>query len=57
MTDKTRIMLVDDHSLCRSGLTELLEHQGEMSVVAATGDPAQVLPKLREHQPDRKSVV
>lgn len=52
MTDKTRIMLVDDHSLCRSGLTELLEHQGDMCVVAATGDPTQVLSLLREHQPD-----
>lgn len=52
MTDKTRIMLVDDHSLCRSGLTELLEHQGDMCVVAATGDPTQVLSLLRAHQPD-----
>ena len=52
MTDKIRIMLVDDHALCRSGLTELLEHQGDMSVVSATGDPQQVLPLLREHQTD-----
>ena len=52
MTAKIRIMLVDDHALCRSGLTELLEHQGEMSVVSATGDPQQVLPLLREHQTD-----
>ena len=28
-------MLVDDHALCRSGLTELLEHRGEMKVVGA----------------------
>lgn len=52
MTDRTRVMLVDDHALCRSGLTELLEHQGQMTVVGATGDPAKVLPMLREHQPD-----
>ena len=52
MTDKTRIMLVDDHSLCRSGLIELLEHQGTMHVVAATGDPAQVPSLLHEHRPD-----
>lgn len=52
MTAKTRVMLVDDHALCRSGLTELLEHQGEMTVVAATGDPGKVAPMLREHQPD-----
>jgi len=36
-------MLVDDHALCRSGLTELLEHRGNMDVVVATGDPAQVV--------------
>ncbi|MBE0472596.1 response regulator [Rhodoferax sp.] len=52
MTDKIRLMLVDDHSLCRSGLKELLEHRGGMSVVCATGDPDQVVPLLQEHQPD-----
>ena len=52
MTAKTRVMLVDDHALCRSGLTELLEHRGDMKVVGATGDPAQVVPMLREHLPD-----
>lgn len=52
MTTKTRIMLVDDHSLCRCGLTELLEHRGGMAVVAATGNPDLVMPMLREHQPD-----
>lgn len=53
MTDpKTRVMLVDDHALCRSGLTELLEHRGHMQVVEATGDPTQVVPLLRQHQPD-----
>jgi two-component system nitrate/nitrite response regulator NarL len=45
-------MLVDDHSLCRRGLTELLEQRGGMTVVTATGDPDQVVPALREHRPD-----
>ena len=52
MTPKTRVMLVDDHALCRSGLSELLEHRGGMVVVGSTGDPAQVVPMLREQQPD-----
>lgn len=52
MTTMTRVMLVDDHALCRSGLTELLEHRGGMTVVGATGDPAQVVPMLLEQQPD-----
>lgn len=52
MNAKPRVMLVDDHALCRSGLSDLLEHRGGVSVVAATGDPALVLPMLREHQPN-----
>jgi two-component system nitrate/nitrite response regulator NarL len=52
MSAKTRVMLVDDHALCRSGLTELLQHRGHMDVVVTTGDPTQVVPLLREHQPD-----
>ena len=51
MTEKVRVMLVDDHSLCRSGLKELLEHRGGMSVVTTTGDPDQVVPLIREHHP------
>lgn len=47
-----RIALVDDHALCRSGLTELLEQRGGMKVVGATGNPEQVVPMLREQQPD-----
>lgn len=47
-----RVMLVDDHALCRSGLAELLTHRGNMQVVCATGNPDLVLPLLREHQPD-----
>ena len=52
MTEPIRIMLVDDHSLCRSGLTELLEHRAGMKVIGATGNPELVLPMLREHTPD-----
>lgn len=52
MNAKPRVMLVDDHALCRSGLTDLLDHRGGVSVVAATGDPALVVSMLREHQPD-----
>ena len=51
MNDKTRVMLVDDHALCRSGLTELLQHRGGMDVVCATGDARLVVGLLRQHQP------
>ena len=47
-----RVVLVDDHALCRTGLTDLLQHRGKITVVAALGDPDQVARVLREHQPD-----
>lgn len=47
-----RIILVDDHTLFRKGLAELLERDGALQVVAMTGDPHQVPTLLREHQPD-----
>lgn len=47
-----KVVLVDDHSLCRNGLTDLLQQRGQMQVAAATGDPTQVVGLLREHQPD-----
>lgn len=46
------VVLVDDHSLCRNGLTDLLEHRGGMRVAASTGDAERVVPLLREHRPD-----
>ena len=49
---KIRVALVDDHSLCRSGLTELLVHRYGMTVVGATGDAEELIVLLREHQPD-----
>lgn len=52
MNTPIRIALVDDHALCRSGLTELLEHRGGMQVVGATGNPDLVAAMLREQQPD-----
>ena len=42
MNAMLRIALVDDHALCRNGLTELLERRGGMQVMAATGDAEQV---------------
>ncbi|MCU0840848.1 MAG: response regulator [Thiobacillaceae bacterium] len=48
----TRIILVDDHTLFRKGLAELLERDGAMRVVAMTGNPGEVQPLLRQHNPD-----
>ncbi len=47
-----RIVLVDDHTLFRKGLAELLEREGEIKVSAITGSPAEVADLLRQHHPD-----
>ena len=46
-----KIVLVEDHSLCRSGLTDLLQQRGQMQV-AATGNPDVVPDLLQTLQPD-----
>ncbi len=46
-----RVVLVDDHALCRSGLSDLLQHRG-IEVVAALGDPGKLAAVLQEHKPD-----
>jgi two-component system nitrate/nitrite response regulator NarL len=51
-TPPIRVVLVDDHALCRNGLSDLLQHRGNMQVVAALGDPEQLAGVLREHKPD-----
>jgi two-component system nitrate/nitrite response regulator NarL len=48
----TRIILVDDHTLFRKGLAELLEQSGEIEVTAFTGKPEEVAMLLRAHRPD-----
>ncbi len=52
MTEKTRVILVDDHTLFREGLAELLEHYGTVHVCGIAGDPDIAKRLIREHQPD-----
>ncbi len=47
-----RIVLVDDHALCRNGLSDLLTQRGGMQVLAALSNPDQVITVLREQKPD-----
>jgi two-component system nitrate/nitrite response regulator NarL len=47
-----RIVMVDDHALCRNGLTDLIAHRSSMRVVASTGDAEQAIELIREHRPD-----
>ncbi len=52
MSEKIRVVLVDDHSLCRRGLTELLTHRYNIAVVGATDDGDELTALLSEHHPD-----
>ncbi len=52
MSSMTRIILVDDHTLFRKGLAELLEQSGSIEVSAFTGNPDEVESLLRAHRPD-----
>ena len=52
MTAPIKVMLVDDHTLFRRGLAELLEGRDGIRVVAATGDPEDAPRLAREHSPD-----
>jgi two-component system nitrate/nitrite response regulator NarL len=52
MTAPIRVVLVDDHTLFRKGLAELLEHSGTVEVVGITGDPDEAHRLLRDATPD-----
>ena len=52
MNEKIRVVLVDDHSLCRRGLTELLTHRYGITVVGATDNGDELVALLRDHLPD-----
>ncbi|GIK25280.1 MAG: DNA-binding response regulator [Betaproteobacteria bacterium] len=47
-----KVMLVDDHTLFRKGLAELLDGRDNIRVAAATGVPADAASLLDEAQPD-----
>lgn len=52
MNEQIRVAIIDDHSLCRRGLTELLNNRNSISVVGATGNADEAISILREHLPD-----
>lgn len=52
MSEQIKVVLVDDHSLCRRGLTELLTLRYDMNVVGATSQVKELTQLLKEHDPD-----
>ena len=49
---KIRILLIDDHSLLRSGIRLLLEKQPDFEVVAEAGDGIEGVKRAQQHKPD-----
>lgn len=52
MDQKTQILIADDHPIFRSGLRQVIELDGSMSVIAEADDGAAALKLIREHRPD-----
>jgi len=47
-----RVMIADDHSMVREGLTQLLELEDDIRVIAQAGDGEEALTKIVEFKPD-----
>ena len=47
-----RVLLADDHSIVRAGLSRIVEESDEMSVVAEASDGREAIAKAREQRPD-----
>jgi|HubBroStandDraft_6_1064221.scaffolds.fasta_scaffold32357_2 two-component system NarL family response regulator len=52
MTDQIRVLLADDHAIVRSGVTEILNNQPGIAVVAQASDGAEAVELYQQHHPD-----
>jgi two-component system, NarL family, nitrate/nitrite response regulator NarL len=52
MTEPIRVVLIDDHALCRRGLSELLEARAGIKVAGHTASADEAVRLLREERPD-----
>lgn len=49
---KTRLLLVDDHAVVRSGLRMLLENEGDVEIIGEAGTAAEALASAAQLKPD-----
>ncbi len=52
MSEKIRVLLVDDHTLFRSGIKSLLQRNEDFDVVGEAGDGLEGIKRARSLQPD-----
>ena len=47
-----RVLLADDHAIVRAGIRQLLEHSGDIQIVAEASDGEAAQTLIRQHHPD-----
>jgi DNA-binding NarL/FixJ family response regulator len=47
-----RVLLADDHAVVRAGIRQLLEHSGDIQIVAEASDGEAAQGLIRQHHPD-----
>ena len=52
MNEKIRVLLVDDHTLVRSGIRSLLQRNDDFEVVGEAGDGLEGIKRARSLKPD-----
>lgn len=52
VSDKIRILAVDDHPIFRQGITGLLADQPDLQLVAEAADGIEAIQQFRSHRPD-----
>ena len=52
MSERIRVLIVDDDALVRAGLTMLLTGAGDIEIVGEAADGSEVEHAVAEHQPD-----
>jgi len=52
MTEKIKVLIVDDHQVVRQGLRTFLELQEDMQVVGEAADGTEAVERVRELEPD-----
>jgi len=47
-----RVLLADDHAIVRAGIRQLLEHSGDIQIVAEASDGVEAKTLIQQHHPD-----
>ena len=51
-TGAIRVLLADDHAIVRAGIHQLLEHSGDIQIVAEASDGEAAQALIQQHRPD-----